>query len=85
MPRGKAALKELVDAHFHREGLAPADLEVVVADRAELSGDRRLPGEEIMGASGGFIELRDGARVPFHKVRAVRSKGKLVYERRARG
>ena len=78
-PKGKPKLKEIVDAHLHREGLSPAMLEVLVEDRSALGGSRLVAGAEIRGASGGFIDLVDGGRIPFHRVREVRSAGKVVY------
>jgi uncharacterized protein (UPF0248 family) len=81
VPKGKAALKELVDEHLHRPGLAPADLEVWVADRMAEGGVRVVGGAEIAGARGGFVDLRDGGRIPFHRVLSVRSRGSVVYER----
>ena len=83
MPAGKARLKEIVDEHLHREGYARAWLEVEVADRTAKGGSRVLKGGEISGASGGFLDLDDGGRVPFHRVREVRSRGEVLYSRPA--
>jgi uncharacterized protein (UPF0248 family) len=81
MPPGKPRLKEIVDEHLHRAGLSPADLVIVVADRTIEGGERALSGAEVAGAGGGFVDLKDGGRVPFHRVLQVRSKGRVVYER----
>lgn len=81
MPAGKAKLKEIIDEHFHREGLSLFDLEVDVEDRAVAGGARTIRGTEIGGASGGFIDLVDGGRIPFHRVREVRSSGQAGYRR----
>lgn len=50
-----------------------------VEDRTAEGGTRVIRGEETAGAHGGFIDLADGGRVPFHKVRRVRSRGRVVY------
>lgn len=81
MPGGKARLKEIVDEHLHRDGFSPEWLEVEVADRFAVGGVRTIRGPEISGASGGFLELKDGGRVPLHRVRAVRSRGTVTYHR----
>jgi uncharacterized protein (UPF0248 family) len=83
MPGGKPRIKSIVDEHLHRAGLTPADLRIEVADRMAPSGVRTVSGEEIVAARGGFLEMRDGASVPFHKVRRMTSRGKTVYERGA--
>ena len=80
-PKGKARLKEIVDEHLHREGLSPADLEVEVANRSSASGRRTIAGSELAGAGGGFIDLKDGGRIPMHKVERVRSRGVVVWAR----
>jgi len=77
-------LKEIIDEHLHRPGFRGEWLEVEVADRAAVGGRRAIQGAEIKGASGGFIELSDGARIPMHRVRIVRSRGAIVYERIAK-
>lgn len=82
MPAGKARVKEIFDEHAHRKGLRPGDLEVEVADRRTASGVRVLSGEEILGARRGFLELRDGGSVPFHRIRKMSARGRVLYERR---
>jgi len=81
VPGGKARIKEIVDEHAHRQGLAPDDLMVEVADRQAPSGARVLSGREVVAARGGFLELRDGASIPYHKVRKMTSRGRVLYER----
>lgn len=81
MPAGKSRIKEIVDEHAHRQGLARDDLKVEVADRLAPSGVRVVSGKEIVAARGGFLELQDGASVPFHKVRKMTSRGRVVYKR----
>lgn len=71
-----------MDEHLHREGLSLSSLEVEVEDRSSRGGTRVVPGPEIRGAHGGFIDLKDGSRIPFHRVRLVRSQGRIVYEHR---
>ena len=84
MPAGKAALKEIIDEHFHRPGWSPSAMELDVEDRAAAGGMRTVGGREVQGASGGFIDLVGGGRIPFHRVREVRSSGKAVYRRAGR-
>lgn len=79
MPQGKPALKDIIDAHFHHPGMEPGALTVVVRDRAAAAGTARLGGEGITGVHGGFIDLRDGGRVPLHRVVEVWSAGKRVW------
>lgn len=85
MPAGKARLKEIVDGHMHREGFSLAMLEIEVEDRVVASGLRTVKGIEVAGASGGFLDMVDGGRIPFHRVRAVRSAGKEIYRRGGKG
>lgn len=84
MPGGKAKLKAIIDEHLHREGRSIADLVVEVEDRAVERGSRPLSGADIAGASGGFIEMADGGRIPFHKVRRVKDKERVLYDRPGR-
>lgn len=70
-----------MDEQLHRDGLAPSLMEVEVEDRTARGGTRIVPGGEVRGAHGGFIDLKDGSRIPFHRVRMVRSAGRIVYER----
>jgi uncharacterized protein (UPF0248 family) len=84
MPGGKAKLKAIIDEHLHREGRSMADLVVEVDDRSVVGGSRLVPGKEIAGASGGFIDMKDGGRIPFHKVRCVTDKTGALYDRRGR-
>jgi uncharacterized protein (UPF0248 family) len=54
-------------------------LAIEVEDRVAVGGTRRIVGTEVAGAHGGFIDLVDGGRVPFHKVRRVLSGPRVVY------
>jgi uncharacterized protein (UPF0248 family) len=81
VPAGKARVKEIFEEHVHRKGLEPGDLMVEVADRKTASGVRVLNGEQILAARGGFLELRDGGSVPYHKVRRMTSRGSVRYDR----
>ena len=81
MPGGKAKLKAIIDEHLHREGRSIGDLVIKVEDRAVAFGSRLLPGGDIVGASGGFIDLQGGGRIPFHKVIRVTDKDGVLYER----
>ena len=83
MPAGKAKLKEIVDEHLHRAGLDLEMLEIDVDDRLSERGERTLAGSQVRGASGGFLEMADGGRIPFHRVARVRSGTAIVYERPA--
>lgn len=85
MPGGKASLKEIVDEHLHRAGLAATMMEIEVEDRSVAGGRRTWLGAEVKGASGGFIDLVGGGRIPFHRVRKVTSKGAVVYAREPKG
>ncbi|HEX9709745.1 MAG TPA: hypothetical protein VGB42_07280 [Candidatus Thermoplasmatota archaeon] len=79
VPKGKPAIKEIVDEHLHRPGASPAALTLRVRDRRAPSGTAALPGTDISGVHGGFIELRDGRRVPLHRVVEVRSGGRRLW------
>jgi uncharacterized protein (UPF0248 family) len=84
VPGGKAKLRAIIDEHLHREGRSMGDLVFEVADRAVAGGCRALGGSGIAGASGGFIELRGGGRIPFHKVRRVTRARDVLYRRALR-
>ncbi len=79
MPKGKPVLKGIVDAHFHRAGLSPEALTLVVRDRTTRAGTAVIRGPEIDGVRGGFVDLRDGRRVPVHRVVEVLSGGERVW------
>lgn len=79
MSKGKPVLKEIVDEHFHRRGLSPDALTVVVRDRTAASGTARIAGRAIAGVHGGFMDLTDGGRVPLHRVVEVLSSGRRVW------
>jgi uncharacterized protein (UPF0248 family) len=80
MPGGKARQNEIVDEHLHRDGFSAECPEVDVADRVAEGGVRTIHGAEIVGASGGFLGLRNGGCVPLHRALVVRSRGAIVCE-----
>lgn len=77
----KPAIKEVFDEYAHTAGLDASLLELVVEDRAAPSGTRRISGGEVAAVSRGFLEMRDGSRIPLHKVTEIHSNGGLAFQR----
>ena len=79
----KPAIKEVFDQHGHTQGFSPAMLHFDVEDRVAPGGARTLSGAGIIGVTRGFLEMRDGARIPLHKVLEIR-RGDIVLFKRPR-
>ena len=80
----KPAIKEVFDEYGHTQGFSPAMLQFDVEDRMAPAGARTLSGAGIIGVTRGFLEMRDGGRIPLHKVLEIR-RGALVLFKRPGG
>jgi uncharacterized protein (UPF0248 family) len=80
MTTAKQALNEL---RWHRQRLE--DAVIVYLHRGAPGDEMAVRGSDVLALRSSFFDLRDGASIPYHRVRRIELDGQVVWARREAG